>query len=129
MEKARNFSDYLTPEIPFPPLYLAHLLLEHPVLCELERRIRQRIRTNREITSNYLNCTDFLTCYIPKNGVLFFPEVKTTLDLEKFQALLYKKYRMVVTEGRFFQMPRHFRIAGIGKPEVMEDGCGGSKRL
>ncbi len=122
VEKARNFSDYLTPEIPFPPLYLAHLLLEHPVLSELERRIRQRIKTNREITSNYLNRTDFLTCYIPKSGVLFFPAVKTTLDLKKFHALLYKKYRMVVTEGRFFQMPRHFRIASIWKPEVMEDG-------
>jgi len=122
VEKARNFSDYLTPEIPFPPLYLAHLLLEHPVLSELERRIRQRIKTNREITNNYLNRTDFLTCYIPKNGVLFFPEVKTTLDLKKFHALLYKKYHMVVTEGRFFQMPRHFRMACIGTPEVMEDG-------
>jgi aspartate/methionine/tyrosine aminotransferase len=122
VEKARNFSDYLTPEIPFPPLYLAHLLLEHPVLSELERRIRQRIKTNREITSNYLNRTDFLTCYIPKSGVLFFPEVKTTLDLKKFHALLYKKYRMVVTEGRFFQMPRHFRMASVWEPEVMEDG-------
>jgi hypothetical protein len=122
VEKARNFSDYLTPEIPFPPLYLAHLLLEHPVLSELERRIRQRIKTNREIISNYLNRTDFLTCYIPKNGLLFFPAVKTVFDLKKFHALLYKKYRMVVTEGRFFQMPSHFRIACIGKPEVMEDG-------
>jgi aspartate/methionine/tyrosine aminotransferase len=122
VEKARNFSDYLTPEIPYPPLYLAHLLLEHPVLSELERRIRQRIRTNREITSNFLNKTDFLTCYIPKNGLLFFPEVKTVSDLKKFYDLLYKKYRMVVTEGRFFQMPRHFRIACIGKPEIMEEG-------
>jgi aspartate/methionine/tyrosine aminotransferase len=122
VEKARNFSDYLTPEIPFPPLYLAHLLLESPMLSELERRIHQRIKTNREITSDYLNRTDFLTCYIPKSGVLFFPEVKTTLDLKKFHALLYKKYHMVVTEGRFFQMPHHFRIAGIWKPAVMEDG-------
>ena len=36
--------------------------------------------------------------------------------------LFYKKYRMVVTEGRFFQMPRHFRMASIWKPELMEDG-------
>jgi aspartate/methionine/tyrosine aminotransferase len=122
VEKALNFSDYLTPEIPFPPLYLAHLLLEHPVLSELELRIRQRIKTNREITSNYLNRTEFLSCYIPKNGLLFFPEVKTIFDLKKFHTLLYGKYHMVVTEGRFFQMPRHFRMACVGKPEVLEDG-------
>jgi aspartate/methionine/tyrosine aminotransferase len=122
VEKARNFNDYLTPEIPFPPLYLAHLLLEHPVFSELERRIRQRIKTNREIISAYFDRTDFLSCYIPKSGLLFFPEVKSTVDINKFYALLYKKYRMVVTEGRFFQMPSHFRMAGVMDPENLAKG-------
>jgi len=122
VEKARNFSDYLTPEIPFPPLYLAHLLLGHPLLAELERRIRNRIKTNREIISAYFDRTDFLSCYIPKNGLLFFPEVKSTVDIGKFYSRLYKKYHMVVTEGRFFQMPRHFRMAGVCDPETLVRG-------
>jgi aspartate/methionine/tyrosine aminotransferase len=122
VEKARNFSDYLTPEIPFAPLYLTHLLLAHPVLAELEQRVRRRVRENREIIGAYLNQTDLLSCYIPKNGVLFFPEVKQAVDIRKFHELLYRKHRMVVTEGRFFQMPRHFRMAGIWAPEVMEKG-------
>jgi aspartate/methionine/tyrosine aminotransferase len=122
VEKALHFSDYLTPEIPFATLYLTHLLLGHPILAELEQRIRQRIKENREIIGAYLNQTDFLSCYIPKNGVLFFPEVKGVADIQKFYERLYKKYRMVVTEGRFFQMPRHFRMAGIWAPEVMEKG-------
>jgi len=126
VEKALNFSDFLTPEIPFPPLYLAHLLLEHPLLSELEQRIRQRIRTNREIISAYFDRTEFLSCYIPKNGLLFFPEMKSAVDVKKFYARLYKKYHMVVTEGRFFQMPRHFRIAGICDPETL---AGGLQRL
>ena len=124
VEKARNFSDYLTPEIPFAPLYLAHLLLEHPVLAELEQRIRQRIKANREVIGAYLNQTEFLSCYIPRNGVLFFPEVKGPVDIKKFYLQLYRKYRMVVTEGRFFQMPRHFRIAGIWSPAFMAKGLG-----
>jgi aspartate/methionine/tyrosine aminotransferase len=122
VEKARNFSDYLTPEIPFAPLYLTHLLLASPVLAELEQRVRQRIKANREIIGAYLNQTEFLSCYIPRNGVLFFPEVRNTVDIKKFYAQLYKKYRMVVTEGRFFQMPRHFRLAGIWSPEHMAAG-------
>ncbi|MBN2347023.1 MAG: pyridoxal phosphate-dependent aminotransferase [Candidatus Aminicenantes bacterium] len=122
IEKARNFSDYLTPEIPYASLHLAHLLLESPVMGELERRIRGRVRTNREIIGAYLNRSEFLSCYIPKNGVLFFPEMKAAVDVRKFYPLLYAKYRMLVTEGRFFQMPRHFRLAGIWPPEVMEDG-------
>lgn len=122
IEKARNFSDYLTPEIPFAPLYLAHILLEHPLLAELERRIRRRIKTNREIISAYFDRTDFLSCYIPRNGLLFFPEVKSMVDINKFYTQLYKKYRMVVTEGRFFQMPRHFRMAGVCAPEALANG-------
>jgi len=122
VEKARNFSDYLTPEIPFAPLFLAHLLIGHPIMAELEQRIRLRIKENREIIGAYLNQTDFLSCYIPKNGVLFFPEVKGMVDIRKFHELLYKKYHMVVTEGRFFQMPSHFRMAGIWAPEVMAKG-------
>jgi aspartate/methionine/tyrosine aminotransferase len=122
VEKARNFSDFLTPEIPFPPLYLAHLLLEHPLLSEWEQRIRQRIKANREIIGAYLNQTEFLSCYIPRNGVLFFPEVKSSVDINKFYDTLYKKYRMVVTEGRFFQMPRHFRMAGVCAPGKLAQG-------
>jgi len=122
IEKARNFSDYMTPEIPFAPLYLAHLLLESPALAKLEERIRQRIKANREIIGTYLDQTEFLSCYIPRNGVLFFPEVKGGADIKNFYVHLYKKYRMVVTEGRFFQMPRHFRMAGVLAPEAMKKG-------
>ena len=122
IEKARNFSDYLTPEIPFTPLYLAHILLEHPLLVELEQRVRQRIKTNRELISAYFDRTEFLSCYIPRNGLLFFPEVKSVVDIKKFYALLYKKYHMVVTEGRYFQMPRHFRISAVGHPETVSKG-------
>jgi aspartate/methionine/tyrosine aminotransferase len=122
IEKARNFSDYLTPEIPFAPLYLAHLLLASPVLAELERRVRQRIKANREIIGAYLDQTEFLSCYMPRNGVLFCPEVRSQVDIKKFYAHLYKKYHMVVTEGRFFQMPRHFRMAGVLAPEEMKKG-------
>ncbi|MCX6553698.1 MAG: pyridoxal phosphate-dependent aminotransferase [Candidatus Aminicenantes bacterium] len=122
VEKSRAFSDYLTPEIPFPPLYLAHLLLEHPVLSELELRVRQRIKTNREIIGGFFDRTEFLSCYIPRSGLLFFPEVKGTVDVKKFHQRLYEKYRMVVTEGRFFQMAQHFRIAGVCAPETLADG-------
>ncbi len=122
IEKARQFGDYLTPEIPCAPLHLAHLLLESSALAELERRVRRRVKENREIIGAYLDRTEFLSCYLPKNGVLFFPEMRAQVDVKKFYAQLLKKQRMVVTEGRFFQMPRHFRIAGIWSAEIMEEG-------
>lgn len=122
VEKARDFSDYLTPEIPFPPLYLAHLLLESPVFTELELRVRQRIKTNRELISAFFDRTDYLSCYIPRHGLLFFPEMKAMVDVKKFHERLYRTYRMAVTEGRFFQMARHFRMAGVCAPETLANG-------
>jgi aspartate/methionine/tyrosine aminotransferase len=44
------------------------------------------------------------------------------VDMNKFYAQLYKKHRMVVTDGRFFQMARHFRIAGVSDPETLAKG-------
>ncbi len=54
--------------------------------------------------------------------MLFFPEVKSSVDNAPFYDTLYKKYRMVVSEGRFFQMPRHFRMAGVCAPGKLAQG-------
>jgi aspartate/methionine/tyrosine aminotransferase len=48
--------------------------------------------------------------------------LKSSVDMKKFHDTLYEKYRMVVTEGRFFQMPRHFRMAGVCAPGKLAQG-------
>jgi len=122
VERARDFNDFLVPELPFPSLYLAHLLLSAPQIAEWEKRIAERVRLNREIVSEYLNRTNFLTTYWPRHGTLFFPEFKDGIDPERFYDVLRNKYKMLVTRGALFQMPRHFRFAAIWSPEVMREG-------
>jgi len=122
VEKALDFLDYLNPELPFPSLYLAHLLLNHPVFGVLEERVQQRVKRNRELVIDYLNRTDFLSSYLPKNGILFFPQVRKKIDVQKFHSVLYEKYRTLVTPGSFFAMPRHFRITAIWDEETIAEG-------
>ncbi len=122
VEKARNFLDFISPELPFSTMFLAHLLMDDPIFDVLEKRIRERIKTNRERIIQFLNQTDFLTCYLPKNGILFFPGMKKKVDMKRFYSILGEKYRMAVTRGASFQMPRHFRIAGVWDRETMQEG-------
>jgi len=124
VERARNYMDLITPEIPITPLYLAHQLLDHPVMETLEERITARVRENRELVIDFLGQTDHLTSYIPKNGVLFFPQVKPEIDIRKFYQVLREKYRMAVTEGFYFQTPDHFRMSAIYDRQTLESGLG-----
>ena len=82
VEKARNFLDFISPELPFGTMFLAHLLMDDPIFDVLEKRIRERIKTNRERVIQFLNQTDFLTCLSPKNGILFFPGMKKKVDMK-----------------------------------------------
>ncbi len=120
--KALDFMDFVTPEIPFAPLWLTHLLLESPQMAVLEERIRQRIRRNREIVGEWLDRSGHLASYMPRHGVLFFPEFDKAVDRRRFHRLLLDRYRMVVSRGELFQMPRHFRIAAIWDEKTLRDG-------
>jgi hypothetical protein len=122
VERALDFDDLITPEIPFPPLHLTNVLLNSPVFATLQSRIRERIKKNRKLVISFFNETPHVTAYIPRNGVLFFPELPKGTEPETFYSLLLQKYRMVVTPGKFFRMPNHFRFAAIWSEGVMKDG-------
>jgi aspartate/methionine/tyrosine aminotransferase len=124
VEKARDFLDFVSPELPFAPLWLTHLLLESPVMAVLEERIRQRIKRNRELVLDWLGRTDHVTSYIPRHGVLFFPEFGHEVDRRRFYRTLLEKYKMVLTRGELFQMPRHFRMAAIWDEKTLQEGLG-----
>lgn len=122
IERARNYQNHVTPVLPFTTLYLAQALLNDPIFAEWEKRIRQRVRLNRDIVSTCLDRADFLTTYMPKNGILFFPQLKKSVDAEAFHRILREKYHTLVTCGDYFRMPRHFRIAAVWDEETMREG-------
>ncbi len=122
VEKARNFLDFVSPELPYCSFYLAAELLEADIIHTLEERIQKRVQENREIVISFLSSCDYLTTYLPKAGTLFFPQLKREIDHKKFHKILLDKYKMIVTAGALFGLPRYFRLAAIYNAETMREG-------
>ena len=79
-------------------------------------RFRERTRTlltaNRALLDSFLDSRADLECFRPPAGTVVFPRLKDG-DTETFLKLLREKFETSVVPGKFFEMPRHFRI-GIG---------------
>jgi len=122
VERAKDFIDFITPELPYCSFYLAAELMSADIFIELERRIKERVEQNREIVIDFLNHCNYLTTYIPRAGLLFFPQIRKGIDSKKFHKILREKYKMVVTPGAFFGLPRFFRFAAIYNAETVREG-------
>jgi aspartate/methionine/tyrosine aminotransferase len=81
--------------------------LEH-----FRQRARALLASNRVLVAAFLDSRRDLECFRPPAGSVVFPRL-THGDPEEFFKLLREKYETTVVPGKFFEMPRHFRI-GIG---------------
>ncbi|MGB8659564.1 MAG: pyridoxal phosphate-dependent aminotransferase [Candidatus Acidiferrum sp.] len=75
-------------------------------------RARSLLSVNRAVIDSFLDSRSDLECFRPFAGTVVFPRL-THGEPEKFFELLREKYETTVVPGRFFEMPRHFRI-GMG---------------
>lgn len=90
-------------------------------LDELKQRARQLLTANRALADEFFDAHPELECFRPPGGSVFFPKLPNG-DPERFFALLRDKYETSVVPGKFFGMPRHFRI-GIGGTTAMVKGA------
>ncbi len=81
-------------------------------LEQFRERARTLLATNRALLDSFLDSRGDLECFRPPGGSVVFPRL-THGDAGVFCKLLREKYDTSVVPGRFFEMPRHFRI-GIG---------------
>ena len=81
-------------------------------LEQFRARARALLTTNRAIMDAFLDSRSDLECFRPPAGTVVFPRL-TKGDPETFFQLLREKYETTVVPGKFFEMPRHFRI-GMG---------------
>jgi aspartate/methionine/tyrosine aminotransferase len=85
-------------------------------LEKFRERARSLLAANRAVIDSFLDSRRDLESFRPPAGTVFFPRL-THGDPEAFFRLLREKYETSVVPGRFFEMPRHFRI-GIGGDTV-----------
>lgn len=86
------------------------MALDH--LDRFVTRARDLLHANRGLLNEFLYSRNDLECSRPIAGTVVFPRL-TRGDPAAFFSLLREKYDTTVVPGRFFEMPRHFRL-GIG---------------
>jgi aspartate/methionine/tyrosine aminotransferase len=80
-----------------------------------------RLDTNRTLVEQFLESRKELEYVKPAGGTVFFPRLREG-DVDQFCELLRNKYETTVVPGRFFEMPRHFRIGIGGDSETIKAG-------
>jgi aspartate/methionine/tyrosine aminotransferase len=81
-------------------------------LAQFRDRARVLLTANRALLDSFLEARSDLEVVGPPAGTVVFPRLRQG-DPEAFFALLREKYETSVVPGKFFEMPRHFRL-GIG---------------
>ncbi len=114
-----RLNDLFAATLPHVPEQLAVAAFEH--LPQFRERARVLLAANRPLVEAFLNGRPDLECFRPPGGSVFFPRL-TSGDPARFFALLRDKFETSVVPGRFFELPRHFRLGVGGATEELRAG-------
>jgi aspartate/methionine/tyrosine aminotransferase len=90
-------------------------------LEQFRQRARDLLTANRALLDAFLDSRDDLECFRPLAGSVVFPRLPRG-EPEAFFQLLREKYETSVVPGRFFEMPRHFRLGIGGETATLQGG-------
>lgn len=80
--------------------------------------IRQKIKENLEILTNWMEAQPYLEWIAPQAGVICFPRLKkeVPVNLDAFYQTLYHSYKTLVGPGHWFDMDKRYMRIGYGWP-------------
>jgi aspartate/methionine/tyrosine aminotransferase len=91
-------------------------------ISRFEERTRRVVSVNRKLVDEFMTAhADRLKWVSPDGAPVCFPRLKGPEDGWHFAERLYRDYSTRVIPGRFFEMPRHFRL-GFGVESSMLSG-------
>jgi aspartate/methionine/tyrosine aminotransferase len=93
--------------------------LDH--LEQFAQRARHILQVNRGLLDAFLDSRKDLQAVRPEFGTIVFPQLLQG-DADGFCNLLREKFDTTVVPGRFFEMPRHFRLGIGGDSKMLEEG-------
>ena len=91
-------------------------------LDALEARARSILVPNLERLARFMDERDDLAWVRPAGGNVAFPQLTTERDTDELAEILVRDHDTAIVPGRFFDMPRHFRIAFSGSAETLDGG-------
>jgi len=119
-ERLRRARDVVDAVGAFPAERLGALAFRH--LDALEARARAIVEPNLARAREVLMDRRELAWLEPEAGTVAFPRVRGAASSDALAAHLVAREKTMIVPGRFFEMPKHFRI-GLGvKPDVLEGG-------
>jgi aspartate/methionine/tyrosine aminotransferase len=90
-------------------------------LARVAARAKRILKTNWKHLRSLLDSYSNLEYFVPEHGTIFFPRLSSG-DPERFCQRLKRDFDTSVAPGRFFEMPRHFRLGLGGDPEMTGEG-------
>ncbi|MGH9902501.1 MAG: aminotransferase class I/II-fold pyridoxal phosphate-dependent enzyme, partial [Pyrinomonadaceae bacterium] len=102
-----------------PAERLSRVALEH--LDGIAARARELLDANGRLLNSFFASRDDLDWLPHRFGTISFPRLKQG-SADELCALLARKYETSVVPGRFFEMPRHFRIGIGGDTDTVKEG-------
>jgi len=89
---------------------------------EFLSEIQTHVNTNFQILNNWINDNDYLEWVKPTGGVICFPRIKHSIniDIEKFYNTLKYTYKTFVAPGHWFEVDKRFMRIGYGYPNKKE---------
>lgn len=102
-----------------PAELLSCIALEH--LDRIAARARELLEINGQLLDAFYASRDDLDWLPRRFGTVSFPRLKSG-SADALCVLLAEKYETSVVPGRFFEMPRHFRIGLGGDTDTLRAG-------
>jgi hypothetical protein len=97
-------------------------------LGAIRERSKAMIDENRRTLGETLLRRGEISCFDPGYGTVVFPKL-TRGSVDRLADRLAVRYETLITPGRFFDLPEHFRVGLGGRPEMFREGmrrlCGG----
>ena len=90
-------------------------------LDEIAARARELLETNGRLLNSFFATRDDLDWPPHRFGTVSFPRLKRG-RVEELCALLAGKYETSVVPGKFFELPRHFRLGIGGDTDALREG-------
>jgi aspartate/methionine/tyrosine aminotransferase len=90
-------------------------------LDRISAKANDLLNVNRGVVNKFLSACNHLEFVGANHGTIVFPRLKSG-DPDKFFKLLREKYETAVVPGKFFEMPRHFRLGYAIDTAVLKEG-------
>jgi len=88
-----------------------------------EQRTRLGIEANRKLIDRFIAAHAGQLKWVPPDGgPVCFPQLRGPEDGSQLAERLYRDYSTRIIPGKFFEMPKHFRLGFGGDPAILKAG-------